>query len=1167
MKTSLPIRTAFFTLVSSALAIAAPLDDAFHTPPPSTRLRCYWYWMDGHISKEGITRDLEAMKRVGIGEGYIGVISGQSGMKPNPEPMALTEAWWGNIEHAIREGGRLGVDIGLFNSPGWSQSGGPWVKPEQAMRYVVLPETRLHGPQRFEGKLPVPAGAFQDVAVLAFPAPAGEGEAAKITARTPKRIQFEMQEPFLARSLTVQPVNKVAVTADLQASDDGQTYRSITKFSINRINLELNVGPVPLAPVAASFAPATAKFWRLEFSADCELGEIQLSPAARIGSYAEKSLLKVFQAPLPPFDFYTWPLAPEAEAATGTIAPTGVLNLTKNLSAEGTLRWDVPAGDWIILRAAMSPTGTKNSPAPAEATGLEVDKLNRVPLKEHFDAYIGALLKRMPAADRTALKHVVADSYEMGPQSWTDGFADVFKKRYGYDPLPWLPALSGRVVGSAGQSDRFLWDLRRLVADRVASEYVGGLRDLCQEHGLKMWLENYGHWGFPAEFLQYGGACHEVSGEFWVSGELGSVELRDAASSAHIYNKPVVWAEAFTGGPPFLNTPSALKARGDWAFCEGINQFVLHVYIHQPWEDKKPGINAGFGTEFNRHNTWFDQGKAWIDYLRHCSVLLQSGDPVADVAYFTTEDAPKMTGIKEPALPQGRDFDYINAEVIEKDLQVKDGLLTLPHGVSYRVLSLPKSDTMRPAMLKRLRDLVNDGATVLGSPPSRSPSLENFPNCDEQVRQLASEIWGDAASTPSGDHKLGKGRVFWGKSLDEVLASLGSKPDFESATRLGFKHRHDGETDLYFVANPAAAPVTTEVTFRVDGKLPELWWPDSGKIEHPAIFAAADGRIKMPITLGPSGSVFVVFRESAKGFDPVLTVGSPEGKANTVVIGKATYGIPNDPKRSRDVREKVQALIDKGDSTFVVGRLADGDDPAFGVVKTLTVEYKSGGKTLQASGQDPQSITLGSSIRPAVVQREGSGLVIEAGEAGRFEVTTASGKTLRAEVPPLPEPLDLSGAWNITFAGVTPESTTFEKLEDWTKRPEEGIQHFSGKATYQKTFDLTPTMIGRPDRKFTLDLGDVRELATVRVNGQELATLWLPPWELDITAALKPGANTLEIVVANTWNNRLVGDAALPADKRQTFLSTQTVNPGSALQPAGLLGPVTLRTSASVRLK
>ncbi len=1250
-------------LLDQGPARADELEAGFRRPPEATRPRCYWYWMDGQVTRQGITRDLEAMQRVGIGEGYIGIISGQAGAPVGVRSKAFTEEWWGHIEHAIREGGRLGVDIGLFNSPGWSQSGGPWVKPQQAMRYVALQELRLRGPQRFSGVPPTPPGEVQDIAVLAFPAPDGEGTPAPITSRKPTLVRFETAAPFTARSITVHLVEPVNVSAELMASDDGEHFRTVKRFTIARYNLQVNVGPVPLASVVESFPATTARSFHLKLSSGCNLGDILLSPAARVERVAEKSLLKVFQDPLPPFDFYTWPLPTEPDTVAARVKPGSVLDIShcvslpsqapitvrkalygvpgdamrtrdvraavqelvdggalafqvdritasgdpaygvvktltvdytldgKALQATGvdggmvrlggnaTLTWDVPAGEWIVLRAAMTPTGTQNGPAPAEATGLEVDKMNRVPLKAHFDAFLGVLLKRMPAADRRALKHVVADSYETGPQNWTDGFAASFRERYGYDPLPWLPALAGRIVGSADQSDRFLWDLRRLVADRVARDYVGGLRDLCRQHGLRMWLENYGHWGFPAEFLQYGGASDEIGGEFWVDGGLGSVELRDAASAAHIYGKSVVFAEAFTGGPAFRNAPGDLKARGDWAFCEGVNQFVLHVYIHQPWEDKKPGINAGFGTEFNRHNTWFEQSKSWIEYLRRCSVMLQAGRPVADVAYFISEDAPKMTGLCSPDLPPGRDFDFINAEVIQRDLTVRNGMLALPHGVTYRVLALPESATMRPELLRRVRDLVAAGATVVGRPPSRSPSLEGFPKCDEEVGQLAHEVWGGDPASPSGENRLGKGRVIWGKGLDAVLAGLGSEQDFASPARLRFKHRRQGNTEIYFVANPDDAPVTTVATFRAAGRAPEMWWPDTGRIERPAAYSVTGGMVRLPLSLGPNASVFVVFRPSKTRFDPVVTV-TRNGRSvfptlstpRQIIIDKAIYGVLGDPSRTRDVRSAVQELADSGAAAFLVGRLADGGDPAYGTVKSLAVEYRVGGAALKAGGDDTDTITfLGSPTGSAVrLCRDGGGsMSLEAQEPGRYELTTASGRKLRAEVAPLPAPITVAGPWKVAFDPNRggPRNVTFEALEDWSKRPEAAIRHYSGRATYRTSFEVSADRIGKAGSRLTLSLGDVRSVATVRVNGRELATLWLAPWNVDITNAVKPGRNTLEIDVVNTWYNRLVADAALPAGQRRTFLTAQTVGADAALLPAGLLGPVTLRASHTVHLK
>jgi len=1283
MKNRTPLMTVSLSLwiclalgIGHAAGQADTLETSFTHPPETTKPRCYWYWMDGQITKEGITRDMEAMQRVGIGEGYIGVISGQSGTPTTSRTKALTDEWWSFIAHAVREGTRLGVDVGVFNSPGWSQSGGPWVKSTQAMRYVALPELRLHGPQHFAGKLPLPPGDFQDLAVLAFPAPAGEGEAAKVTARTPTRVSFEMPAPFTARSVTVQPIKAVNVTAELLASDDGQQYRMVKTFALDRHNLGVAVGPVPLAPLVATFPATTARFFQLQLSAACELGAIDLSPAARVESYAEKALLKVCQDPHPLYDFYTWPSAAEPDTASLAVKPDTVRDLSKLRAADGTLQWDVPPGDWIVLRTALTPTGTKNGPAPLEATGLEVDKMNRVPLRAHFDAYVGNLLQRLPAADRKSWKHVVADSYETGPENWTDGFAADFQKRYGYDPLPFLPVMTGRIVGSADESDRFLWDLRRLVADRIAQDYVGGLRDLCHEHGMKMWLENYGHWGFPSEFLLYGGQCDEIAGEFWANGNfldprdtgyLGRYELRDASSAANIYGKPVTWAEAFTGGPAFSNSPRDLKARGDWAFCQGINQFMLHVNIHQPTDDKPPGINAGFGSEFNRNNTWFEQSKAWIDYLRRCTVLLQTGKHVADVAYFISEDAPKMVGPQQPPLPPGFDYDFINADVIENRLAVQDGRLVLPDGMSYRLLALPESATMRPGLLKKIHDLVQTGATVVGAPPARSPSRENFPQCDADVQTLARELWGTADPKQPGEHQFGRGRVFWGQSLAAIFAGLGLKPDFETSAKLGFTHRHSATADIYFVANPQAKSLVANAAFRVGDRAPELWWPDTGRLERPAVYAAADGVVRLPLSFGPAGSVFVVFREKAappaerivsvtRGGQEVLgtTVQPAASDAiasdspnnftfavwvkpedDTTLVREANSGIVGMAEMRNDVFPPPHGNGFGGAAHAGCG-LAVGRNgvcvfehsggyfaPPLVHAASLTnwthvaVVYRAGQPNLYLNGvlartglksthivhsgatQDGAKYRgqLGdmaqfsralsgdeiAQLRTRMPQprdgmdtlglqltRDSAGKIsAQGGPAGAYELIFADGQTRPLKIADAAAPRAITGPWEVRFAPGrgAPEKVTFDQLTDWTEHSTNGIKYFSGTATYRQTFDLSDSALGTPHSALILDLGKVNDIAVVRVNGQELSTLWQPPYRLDITAAVKRGKNTLEVDVVNTWNNRLAGDAALPVEQRHTSVTAATVGKHSPLLPAGLLGPVTVQTINTIDLK
>jgi hypothetical protein len=1066
---------------------ADKLATAFVQPPAATKPRCYWYWMDGHISKEGITKDLEAMKRVGIGGAFIGVISGQSGAEANPDPKALTPEWWGFIEHAIREASRIGIQIGLFNSPGWSQTGGPWVSPEQAMRYVVQTETPVKGPQQFSAKLPTPQEGFQPLVIQAFPAPAGDSAMATITSRTGDVIDFQMPENSSARSLTVRPTAPINAAAELQASADGTNFRNVRRFQISRHNMMLGVGPVQLAPVVISFPAVTDRHFRLLCSSAGALGEVQLSAAARVESFAEKSLLKMFQEPLPPFDFYTWPLAPEPEAAGLTIRPESIIDLAKQLRPDGTLEWNVPPGDWIILRSGLVPTGTKNSPAPAEATGFEVDKMNRTALKAHFDAYITPLLKKLRPAERKSWTHVIADSYEAGPQNWSDGFAADFQKRYGYDPLRFLPVMGGRIVGSADQSDRFLWDLRRFIADRIATEYVGGLRDLCHQAGLKLWLENYGHWGFPAEFLQYGGQSDEIGGEFWVDSALGGPEIRAASSAAHTYGKSVVWAEAFTGGPSFANTPRNLKRLGDWSFAEGVNQFVFHVYIHQPWEDKKPGVNAWFGTEFNRHNTWFDASKPWIDYLRRCSVMLQTGKHVADVAYYIGEDAPKMIGTRNPELPAGYDYDYINSEVIERFLSVKDGRFVLPDGMSYRLLVLPESATMRPAVLKKIGQLVAAGGPVLGPAPSRSPSLENFPASDAEVQTLAAEIWKD-------------GKVMTGIPLAQAFERLMVTPDAILPADMLWKHRNDGKTDLYFLSNPKASARRETISFRISDRTPELWWPETGRIQPITDYQWLDGRLHVPISFDPHGSVFVVFR-NARTSDAFTT---PQ-KSGSLKILKATYAT-KDGSVTADVTATVAAAVRNGRLDLLVDGSDLGGDPAYLKEKELTVEFTNDGK--------PGTITLPDFAR--------------------------------LKLPTSPE---LPGPWQVTFPG---HSLTFEKLISWTDHPDADIKYYSGSATYSKRFQISDLK-----SQIHLDLGTVHAIAKVRLNGKEIATLWKEPYTTDITPALRQGTNTLEIEIINSWHNRLVGDlqsGSTPA----SFTTHNKHHAGTPLQPSGLLGPVRL---------
>lgn len=875
------------------------MEAGFKNIPDSVKISIYWYWINGNISEAGVTHDLESMAKTGIGRAYIGNIGLTTAHGDSSRQVRLfSEKWWNVLGRTFKVADSLGIDIGMFNSPGWSQSGGPWIKPDQAMRYLAYNTFPVAGPVSLHKKLIVPDGNFQRMAVLAFPAPKDfgatmqdygpevstslqtgnihhliDGDTAtdyvfsRSSPDTSWTVTLDFAKEITARSLLLYPAHipfQANVALQVKKNHD---FHTVKEFHFDRTNANKNVGFMPYPPVAISFQEVSGKQFRLIFSslpAKGGLAEIVLTPRPYLERFAEKQLGKMFQTPQPLWDAYRWKGQATSYPASLLIQPDAVINITDHVSGDGTLNWEVPGGNWVVMQTGMVPTGVTNAPATPEATGLEVDKMSKKELKNHFDGFIGKILTRFAAEDRKAFKYVVADSYETGSQNWTDGFAEDFRQQYGYDPLPWLPVLSGLIVGNADRSDRFLWDVRRRIADRVAYQYVGGLRELSHEHGLKVWLENYGHWGFPAEFLQYGGQSDEVSGEFWAEGDLGDIELKDASSAAHIYGKNKVYAESLTAaGRTFQRSPRDLKIRGDWAFTQGVNSTLLHVYISQPTDSISPGINAWFGTEFNRKNTWFSSATSYFDYLRRCNFMLQQGRPVVDVAYYIGEDAPRMTGIQDPPLPKGYSFDYINAEVIENSLTVKDGDLVLPDGISYKLLILPPEKTMRPQMLKKIMELVKAGATVLGPKPGRSPSLQNYPEADNTIKEWAAELWQNCDGNKIKMAHYGQGMILDGMSMEEALDRRKVVPDFKAdpAVPVLFVHRKTDEADIYFVSNQRDSVTEVLPAFRVLGKKPAWWDPVTGTTRPLPRYRQQENGTEVPLRLAAGQSGFVVFSE------------------------------------------------------------------------------------------------------------------------------------------------------------------------------------------------------------------------------------------------------------------------------------------------------------------
>jgi hypothetical protein len=878
-----------------------------------------------------------------------------------------------------------------------------------------------------------------------------------------------------------------------------------------------------------------------------------------------------------------------AQPASFPDAPPGaailrdnIRDISTSMDAAGRLAWDAPAGKWLVMRFGHTTTGKDNHPAPEPGRGLECDKFSKEAAAAHYQGLMAKVIAdNQPLAGRgNVLVSTHIDSWEVGSQNWTPRMRQEFQNRRGYDLWKFLPAFTGRVVDSAEVTERFLYDLRQTVSDLIIENYAGELRRLANHDGLRLSIEAYD--GAPVDEMSYGGQADEPMAEFWSWDKfMAAYSCTEMSSSAHIYGKKILGTEAFTATDKekWQGHPAMLKDLGDWAFCEGINRFVFHRYAAQPWTNVAPGMSMGpWGLHYERTQTWWEQSKAWHEYLARCQYLLQQGLFVADVLCLQPEGAPRRftppPGLDiAPHLRGGYNYDGCTPEVLFTRLSVRDGRLRLPDGMSYRVLVLPESETMTPRLLRRIKELVDAGATVIGGakPPRKSPSLADMGAGDAEVSKLAAELWP---------------RLVTRKTAIELLAERGIKPDFDSTIKLRHIHRTIGDAEVYFVANPNPYNIESVATFRIAGKQPELWWPATGGTASTTSFQEQEGVTSVPLQLEPSGSVFVVFRKSSAGVDPLASVlrngeelmpTAPPGMTK-ILVRKARYGVLNDLPRTRDVTAKIQALADAGNTAFPVADMAKSGDPAYGTVKTLAVDYEVDNQSLTATGTDPEIISLNSSARPKAqtfdLARE------EVWQSGAYVFKNASGKTRQLKVS-LPAALEISGAWEVAFDPHRggPAKVKFARLEDWSKRSEGGIKYYSGTATYRKFFRFKPDAAAQ---RYYLDLGKVAVMAEVKLNGKALGIVWKPPYRMDVTETLRKGGNSLELKVVNLWINRQIGDEQLPEDGernangtlkawpqwlqegkpsptgRFTFSSWKLWKKNDLLVESGLLGPVRL---------
>ena len=844
---------------------SSALEEAFRNPPASAHARTWWHWMNGNISEIGITRDLEAMKRVGCSGFQMFQVG--TGIPKGPVDYG-SEKHIELLRHAAREADRLGLEFAMHNCPGWSSSGGPWITPELSMQTLTWSETFVTGGQRVQAVLTKPPthnGYYRDAMVVAFPAAAGEehGPARKAIGQDSPVTMLEFEQPVEARSVTVywEPAGNVTAANNgrlgtLAVSQDGTHYDRLADLTILRSGRR---GLLEV-PLIASFPVTRARYFQFEAAQPMRVIDVRFSAASRVDNWMGKA------------GFAGRPNSqPVADPGGPFVAPASVVDITRFTDADGHLDWTAPAGAWTILRIGHTTTGAINSPGPEGGIGLECDKFSREAYQFHFQQYFGKLFDVIAPLAAKGMAGATIDSYETGLQNWTARFPEEFQRRRGYDLKPYMPAMFGRVVGSPEISDRFLWDVRKTHAELMQEYYYGEFQEQCHQHGMKAFIEPYDPGNFDE--MPTGQYADMVMGEFWLR-DPNQHSIKLVASVGHIYDKKIIAAESFTSSSKWQEHPYNMKTTGDFMYAQGLNNFVFHRYCHQPHPDVAPGMTMGpWGWFFDRTNTWFEKSSGWLKgYVARAQNLLRQGVFVADLLYFTGEDSPQVApplSQLHPPPPEGYDWDTIDGGAIETRIQIEKGRIVLPGGVSYGALVLRENSKLSLDLLRKIRDLVNDGMVlVVSSRPDRTPGLTNHPNCDDDVRGIVNEMWGDLDGAAVTDRKFGKGRLFWGRNLADVLREIGMAPDCVissgSDAPIHWIHRRAGDADLYFIANRRRQGAENVLcTFRVNGKAPELWDAATGEIAKAPVYSTSTGAVSVPVRLEPAGAMFVVFRAPA----------------------------------------------------------------------------------------------------------------------------------------------------------------------------------------------------------------------------------------------------------------------------------------------------------------
>ncbi len=1129
-----------FLMVQCGSHSTISLDETrFKNPPSDKKIHVWWHWLDGAISKDGITKDLEAMKQQGVSQATIlnvGLFNGKdfgvTRVKFN------SDEWYSMFRWALTEANRVGIKIGVHNCDGWSSTGGPWITPEMSMKQFTWTKTIVNGGKDIRLKLKMPQSNenfYKDVAVVAIKSneSLNSFELASpqiklndtldgsvlfdgcpvscLNITSGSKLNIAFQSPFTAQKIVIHlkrsfmwanPAEHVSKFI-LYSSSDNQHFKKIDEFEIKGLN-HSEGHPIPLT---------TSKFFRLEVTS------LSNKDAWLPIGLAEVELLRENENPL-----YS-PSIKDISEKTGSIKATSadlfysrnldkikypaekeIINLTDKMAADGSIKWSAPEGNWTILRFGYTSTGAMNSPATLEGRGLECDKMDTVALNLHYNNFPKKLIATAGEYTGNTFKFFLIDSWECAYQNWTANFPSEFKKIHGYELLNYLPVLCGETIGSDEISEAVLYDFRKTIADLIEQNYYKHYSELIHKDKLELHAEViYGGAGYPSlDILKTTQYIDLPMYEFW-SGQnpktgfieynpSNSPELNFPAVAAIDYNKPMMASEAYTGFAHYSESPADLKPYGDRAFCSGINQIILHSYVHQPL-DKKPGMTLGlYASHFNRNNLYWQFISEWFNYQSRIEYVLQQGTTQPDVLYYLGDQLPQYYEFNTSnTLPFGYNLNACNFDVLKNKLSVKNGQIILSGETSYGLLCLPPFPVMNYETLKRIEELVNQGAIVYGPKPIAPLSFADIGKNKAAFEALAEKVWGKTDGKTTFGNKYGKGEVFYGDSLANVIKKIKFLPDFETNKKdLGnflFIHKKIGETDAYFIANQQPVSFDRECIFRVENKSAELWNPETGEVSQLAISVSEGGRTRLPLHFGPRESKILVFS-------------------------------------NKNMKSKIVKISKDGKQIFPMLK-ADN--------------------TIEA-------------LLPSACYVKG-GLELKSEIAGEYTFTTQDGKSIIRKISG-PDEFEIKNfKGSISFEKSYEENippVQITSLKSITEFDDPSIKYFSGNAKYNIEFK-TPKGISSTDPVF-LDPGNFDATGELSLNGKKLGPIWKPGTKINISGLLKE-TNILEVNVANVYRNRFIGDFIQYGKVQNLWTSSpieQFLDKNKPLKPSGLMGPLRL---------